>query len=159
MATFIVLKDRFESQHAAEIHGEANTGAIKATALEAALRHGIQDEGETLLVGIVSAREACEARLKREEHDGDGGIVWLYWMAPDGTFESTCDEKVARVQAIGHAAVIIDARSNIDLATVTISKAGKVRLAGARKVYANLRAAAEAWCIANGYRLHAPNLR
>ncbi len=88
MKTFVIIKDRYNDQHAEEIHGEANAATIKKTATESRDRFGFDDD-ETLIIGLVSATDAGAARLKRaKREDGDGGIVWLFWLFADGTFES-----------------------------------------------------------------------
>lgn len=91
MATFVVLKDRFNDQHAAEIHGEANAAAIERTARDLADDLGLRDcAQDDVLVGTVNARDAGDARIRRASRDmgADGGIVWHAWLLANGTYEA-----------------------------------------------------------------------
>ena len=83
-ATFVILKDKYNTQVAHQVYGEANKPAIQKAAREAASHMCIEDDSELVLVGIVWAQDAGAARLKPDEADGNGGISWLAWMQADG---------------------------------------------------------------------------
>lgn len=86
--TFIVVKDKFNDQHAcelrpstrgADLHSEEN---IQLTAADFIERMA-WDEDEELLVGTVTLREPADVGGVRLLING---IAWLYWYDVDGTW-------------------------------------------------------------------------